>query len=203
MKKIIFVFLTVILGSGAYFFLKNYLPANNKDHNSSTVSSVSPTPTPVGGDVNFSPSDPALNKCNGLSGKLEMQILVGPAEAVGMSPVTVGDIPFTVVKTEDVYLVEGEGLVSYQETMGEVWGTYSVSLEMDSTVEGVCVGDSGNEQLNVTVVGTGEQMVEVRADDFQGDYPWSGTRTLDLSFPLADGAQVEGEGWLFILHLSE
>jgi hypothetical protein len=201
MKKILFVFLAVILASGAYFLIKNYLPLNKNDNDSVTVSSISPTPTPVGGDSNFSPSDSGSNKCNGLSGKLEMQILVGPAEAVGMSPVTVGDIPFTVVKTENVYLVEGEGLVSYQETMGQVWGTYSVSLEMDSKVEGVCVGDSGDEQLNLTVVGTGEQMVEVRADGFQGDYPWSGTRTLDLNFPLADGAQVEGEGWKFILHL--
>ena len=49
----------------------------------------------------------------------------------------------------------------------------------------------------------GEQMVEVRADGFRGDYPWNGTHTLNLSFPLEDGAMVEGEGGAFVLHLSK
>jgi hypothetical protein len=46
-------------------------------------------------------------------------------------------------------------------------------------------------------------MIEVRAEGFQGDYPWTGTHELNLSFPLEDGAIAEGEGWIFVLHLSQ
>jgi hypothetical protein len=200
-KKILIVLLALGSISIGYFLVKNNFLIN-KNKIFIEKSAISPTPTPVGGSMGGISSSPGLTKCEGLSGELEMQVLVGPAEAVGMSPVTVGDIPFSVIKTDDAYLVKGEGSVSYQETMGQAWGTYSVSLEMDATVEGECVNLPENEALNIVVISTGEQLVEVDAAGFQGSYPWSGTRTLDLNFPLEDGAQVEGEGWSFILHLS-
>ncbi|MBN2044652.1 MAG: hypothetical protein JW757_06510 [Anaerolineales bacterium] len=163
---------------------------------------ATPTPTTIGGgDMGVEPSLVA-NRCSGLSGALEMQILVGPADAVGLPPVSMGEIPFSVVPEGEVYLVQGEGSVSYQETLTEAWGTYSVSFNMEGALFGECKGEPGNEALDITVEMSGEQMVEVRADGLQGDYPWSGTQSLDLSFPLEDGAAQEGEGWTFVLHLS-
>jgi len=132
-----------------------------------------------------------------------MQILVGPADAVGLEPVAVGIIPFSVVSEGEPYLVQGGGDIVYSQVLEEEWGTYTVNLDMQSTVNGECVGTGGSEVLNVSIVSSGEQMVEVRAEGMQGDYPWSGTQVLDLSFPLVDGATAQGEGWTFVLHLSE
>jgi len=132
-----------------------------------------------------------------------MKVLVGPAEAVGLEPLAVGEIPFSIVSEGNAYLVQGSGGVSYQETLGEKWGTYTVSFDMEGVLGGECAGEPGSEELNIIVEMSGEQMVEVRAEGFQGDYPWSGTRNLTLNFPLEDGAIAEGEGWVFILHLSQ
>jgi hypothetical protein len=55
----------------------------------------------------------------------------------------------------------------------------------------------------MTVEMSGEQMLEVRAEGFSGDYPWSGTNQFDLSFALEDGVTSSGDGWAFILHLNE
>jgi hypothetical protein len=132
-----------------------------------------------------------------------MQILVGPSEAVGMEPVAVGDIPFSVVSEGEEYIVQGGGAISYQEVLEREWGTYTVSFEMEGMLSGECSGDIGNEKLNVTAEMSGEQLVEVRAEGFQGDYPWSGSQEFNLSLPLEDGAVSEGEGWAFVLHLNE
>ena len=164
---------------------------------------ITPTPTKTaGGSIEMTPS-PVINRCDGLSGELEMQILVGPADAVGLEPLSIGNIPFTVVPHEGVYLVQGGGAISYQATLEEDWGTYSVSFDMGTTLAGLCLGEPGSEELKITVEPSGEQLVEVRSKGFQGDYPWTGTPTLDLSFPLEDGATLEGEGWAFVLHLSK
>ena len=146
---------------------------------------------------------PAPSRCDGLSGELEVQVLVGPAEAVGLEPVAVGGIPFSVVSDGEVYVVQGEGAISYQQILEGEWGTYSVSLDMEGTIEGECGGDRGSEGLSILVEMSGVQTVEVRAEGFQGDYPWAGTHELNLSFPLEDGATSQGEGWVFVLHLSE
>ena len=45
-------------------------------------------------------------------------------------------------------------------------------------------------------------MVEVTADGFHQKYPWEGTHSMDLVLPLEEGASAEGEGWAFVLHLS-
>ena len=169
-----------------------------------TIAPATPTPTPTSNleEPEVNPS-PMPSPCDGLRGELVLQVLVGPAEAVGMEPFAVGGIPFYVVSDGGRYSVEGGGAIYYQEVLEEEWGTYSVSFEMEGMIDGTCEDAEGREQLNITLVMSGEQMVEVRADGFQGDYPWSGTHEMDLSFPLEDGAKSEGEGWAFALRLAE
>ncbi len=164
------------------------------------------TPTPTAtpeSDVAVVTVPPAASRCEGLRGELEVQVLVGPAEAVGLEPVAVGAIPFSVVSDEKGYQVRGDGILSYQETLQREWGTYSVSLDVEGTIEGTCGGDQGSEALILTVTMSGKQMVEVRAEGFQGDYPWEGRHEMDLTFPLEDGASAEGEGWVMVLHLAQ
>jgi hypothetical protein len=164
---------------------------------------TTPTPTPIIGGAPEGVSPPETSGCEALSGELEMQVLVGPSEAVGLEPYAVGEIPFSVVSEGGSYVVRGGGAISYQEVLEEEWGTFTVSLDMEATVDGECEGTSGSEVLNITIEMSGEQMVEVRAEGFQGDYPWSGTHELSFSFPLEDGATAEGEGWQFVLHLNK
>jgi hypothetical protein len=130
-----------------------------------------------------------------------MQVLVGPAEAVGLEPVVVGDIPFSVIQEGGVYLVQGGGSIAYEDVLAEEWGTYTVTFDMGAELSGECSGGEGNEMLELVITVSGEQLVVVEAEGFQGEYPWSGTHSLDLSFPLMDGATQEGEGWAFVLHL--
>jgi hypothetical protein len=167
----------------------------------SMVPAPSPTST-VTIPLIVSPSPSVESRCEGLSGTLEIQVLVGPAEAAGLEPFAVGEIPFSVLAEGGIHRVLGGGPISYQEVLEEEWGTYTVSLEMDTTIDGQCGGDAGSEALSMAVEMSGEQMLEVRADGFSGDYPWSGTTTVDLTFPLEDGNMQEGEGRAFILHLN-
>jgi hypothetical protein len=166
-----------------------------------SVVASTPTPTPIDGGMDVEP--PAdVSRCESLSGELEMQVLVGPADAVGLTPVSTGVIPFSVVADGGEYSVQGGGAITYEETLTEQWGTFTVRFDMQNTVDGDCAGEPGSEMLNITIEMSGEQMVEVRAEGFQGDYPWSGTLTRTLSFPLEEGATQEGEGWAVVLHLS-
>jgi hypothetical protein len=144
---------------------------------------------------------PAASRCEGLAGQLEIQVLVGPAEAVGLEPVAVGSVPFAVTASEPPYLVQGQGPISYEATLQEIWGTYAVTMELDAAVQGECSGQAGGEQLDLTLEMTGEQLVVVEAEGFQGEYPWSGTQTRELAFPLEEGATAQGEGWVVVLHL--
>ena len=57
--------------------------------------------------------------------------------------------------------------------------------------------------LHMMIEMTGEQMVEVRAEGFQGDYPWAGSHQIEISLPIKEGATAEGDGWAFVLHLAE
>jgi hypothetical protein len=167
---------------------------------SPSTGSITPTPTEASQGAS---QVPVASRCDGLSGELEMQVLVGPAEVAGLEPYAVGTIPFYVVTEGETYIVQGGGAISYQQVLEAVWGTYTVSLDMQSTIDGECRGEDGSEELNITIEVSGEQMIEVRAEGFQGDYPWTGTHELNLSFPLEDGAIAEGEGWIFVLHLSQ
>ena len=164
---------------------------------------TTPTPTPFIGGAPGGVEPPETNRCEALSGELEMLVLVGPSEAVGLEPYAVGEIPFSVVSEGGSYVVQGGGSVSYEDVLQEEWGTFTVSVDMEAALDGECEGASGSEVLNVTIRMSGEQMVEVRAEGFQGDYPWSGTHELTLSFSLEEGATAEGEGWVFVLHLNE
>ena len=165
---------------------------------------LTPTPT-LGSAPEIAPSAtpmPVAGPCAGMSGELETQIMVGPAEAVGLEPVAVGTIPFAVTSDEPPYAVDGQGSLSYEDTLQKEWGTYSVSLEMDGTVDGACAEEDGTPMLDLTVTMSGEQMVEVSVGGQNWQYPWSGERSLNLSFPLEEGATVAGEGWSFVLHLN-
>ena len=49
------------------------------------------TQTPTPGGVSFISSPVPANRCEGVSGSLEMQVLAGPAAAVGLEPFAVGN----------------------------------------------------------------------------------------------------------------
>ena len=161
--------------------------------------SPTPTPTPVVA-VQITPTAPASG-CDGLNGMLELQVLVGPADAAGMEPFAVGSVPFSVVASQPPYLIQGGGPISYDDVATFDWGTYSVSLYMDTTISGECTGSGGSEALDLVLEATGEQMLIVDASGFHGEYPWEGTNSFSLTFPLMDGALVEGEGYVFVLRL--
>ena len=167
------------------------------------AATATPTPTPTAGPVVIppTPTPSVASRCQGLSGTLEVQVLVGPAEAVGLEPVAVGDVPFAVTTEQAPYLVQGQAPITYEAVLEEEWGTYTVNMDLDMAVSGECMGSDGNEQLDLLLEMSGEQFVEVQAEGFHGEYPWSGTQTRDLSFPLQEGATAEGEGWVVVLHL--
>jgi hypothetical protein len=167
----------------------------------SSSSNSTSTPTISGGSSDLSQQD--SNKCIGLNGELEMQVLVGPSEVVGLEPLAVGIIPFQVISDEGTNIIQGNGSISYQDVLEEQWGTYTVDFQLETEVSGECIGNKQSEILYIMIDMSGEQTVEVRAEGFQGDYPWSGSQEYNLSFPIVEGATVEGEGWAFILHIVE
>jgi hypothetical protein len=168
------------------------------------TSAPTPTPTPtketVPQPVPTTPA-PEPSRCEGLAGQLEVQVLVGPADAVGLEPVAVGSVPFAVTSSEPPYLVQGQGPISYEAVLEKEWGSYTVTMDLSTSVQGECSGPAGAEQLDMSLELTGEQLVVVDAEGFHGEYPWSGTQTRELAFPLEEGATAEGEGWAVVLHL--
>jgi len=159
-----------------------------------------PTPTPTGEPLPISTQPPAATRCDGLAGELEIQVLVGPAEAVGLEPAAVGSVPFAVTASGSPYSVEGQGPISYEATLAQEWGTYTVTMDLEMAVQGECSGQAGSERLDLVLEMTGEQLVVVDAEHFHGEYPWAGTQSLDLTFPLEEGATAQGEGWVVALH---
>ena len=162
-----------------------------------------PTPTPVAGEIASPTPKPASSRCDGLSGSIEMHVVVAPAAAVGMEPAAVGKIPFAVVSAEEPYKVEGDGPINYQEIMTEEWGTYEVTMDLQNSITGVCGGTGGSETLELAVTTTGSQLLEVTAEGFHGEYPWEGEHTQNVILPLEDGASAAGEGWILVLHLNQ
>lgn len=141
--------------------------------------------------------------CAGLAGSIEIQILVGPSEVAGMEPVAVGSVPFTVTFTSGSHLVDGAGPTVLEEQVFEAdWGTYTVSFDAQNTISGTCEPNDDTATLSLTVATDGEQMVNVRSEGLVADYPWEGTRTLDVVLPVEEGARQSGEGWIVVLHLS-
>jgi len=185
---IIFLIVLVTLSSC------NSAPAASEDP------TVTPTPTKV---IQIVPPSitPTPSKCAGLAGELEVQVLVGPAEVVGLEPHVVGSIPFAVTTDEAPYLIQGGGGIDYSDLLAEEWGTYEVTMNLDLTVTGECDADGNGGKLVLVVEMTGNQLVVVIADGFHGEYPWEGTHTIALDFPLEEGASFAGEGYAFILHL--
>ena len=161
----------------------------------------SPTPTTPAGSGPAPTAAPPKSPCAGLSGEIEVQVLVGPAEVVGLEPVAVGAVPFSVTTDEEPFAVQGGGPISYADILAEKWGTYEVTLDLQNTISGECVAEADGPTLQLVFKMAGEQMVEVEAEGFQGEYPWSGEQSLDVSFPLVDGATAEGEGWILVLRL--
>lgn len=167
------------------------------------TAAMTPTPTPTAEPVVLpaTPSPAVASRCQGLAGTLEVQVLVGPAEAVGLEPVAVGNVPFRVTTQQPPYWVEGQAPITYEAVLAEAWGTYTVNMDLEMAVSGECQGEAGSELLDLVLDMSGEQLVVVESEGFQGEYPWSGTHALDLSFPLQEGATAEGEGWVVVLHL--
>ena len=118
-----------------------------------------------------------------------------------MEPVAVGSIPFSVTSDQEPYAIQGGGDISYADTLQKEWGTYEVTLDLQTTLSGECVAGAGGEALQLRLNMVGEQMVEVQAEAFHGEYPWSGEVSRDVKFPLIDGATAQGEGWVLVLHL--
>ena len=165
--------------------------------------SPTPTPTPTPVVVAPGPTTPAPpdSRCAGLAGSIEVQILVGPAEVAGLEPVAVGSVPFAVTSDQPPFTVQGSAPIAYADVLVQEWGTYAVTMDVQATVSGECSGEPGGEALNLTVEIAGEQLLEVDAGSFQGEYPWSGSASVPAAFPLQDGATAEGEGWVLVLHL--
>lgn len=133
-----------------------------------------------------------------------MQVLAGPAEVVGLEPFAVGSIPFAVTTSEAPYVVTGAGPISYADVLTEEWGTYEVTMDLQNSITGECVpneASAGGGTLQLDLTMTGNQLVTVDAEGFHGEYPWEGTYPFNLTFPLQEGASMEGEGWAFVLHL--
>ena len=119
-----------------------------------------------------------------------------------MEPLAVGSIPFSVVSNGEPFLVDGGGDISYADVLVEKWGTYEVTLDLETRISGECVPAADGATLQLIVGMSGQQMVEVEAEGFQGEYPWSGDQSLEISLPLVEGATAQGEGWLLVLHLN-
>jgi hypothetical protein len=75
-------------------------------------------------------------------------------------------------------------------------------MDLETAVQGQCSGEAGSEQLDLILEMTGDQVVVVDAEGFHGEYPWSGTQSRNLAFPLEEGATAQGEGWVVVLHLA-
>jgi len=162
---------------------------------------ATPTPTKVVQVVPPTQTE-TPSKCAGFAGELEVQVLVGPAEAVGLEPFTVGNISIGVTSAEAPYFIQGSGRADYSEILTEEWGTYEVTMNLDFIVDGECADDGATGQLFLTVEMSGSQLVVVTSEGFYGEYPWEGTHTVELEFPVEEGATISGEGYVFVLHVS-
>lgn len=145
---------------------------------------------------------PETHPCDGLSGTLELQIMVGPSEVVGLDPASVGEIPFDVTSDGGTFTISGGGPMDYfVTTESHEWGTYTVTFDGVTVVSGDCVSGDNGGMFNVNVELIGEQNLEVNYEGNITNYPWSGGPQMTVNLPLEDGAMQEGEGWVLILHL--
>jgi hypothetical protein len=195
----IFSNLFVMLGLAIFVFACSQSGDNTETSPPSPT--VTATPTAIVGDSNLPTPTPVPEVCDGLGGNIEMQVLVGPSEVVGLEPLAIGTIPFTVRSDGEVNLIEGGGLIDYQDVLEKEWGTYTVEFDLEAALSGDCQGGEQSGVLNMIVETSGEQFVEIESQGYQGEFPWAGTQTFNLSFPIEEGSMVDGEGWAFVLHL--
>lgn len=179
------------------------VPTSDAESLPSAAPTATPTPTPVPGGAAVPATDtpPPANLCRGLTADLEVRILAGPAEAVGLEPFAIGQVPIAVTSEKPLYLVSGGGPIAYSATLAQEWGTYQVTMDLDLSVNGECLPSPGAEQLNLVVDLAGDQLVKVEGGSFQGEYPWSGSASQHAILAVEDGATAEGEGWMLVLHL--
>jgi len=139
-----------------------------------------------------------LASCQGLNGVLEVELLVGPADAAGLESVTIGEIPFSVVGGE---IISGSNYLTYEDVLEKEWGTYAVFFEGDVFLAGTCREGSNGGILDLNVEFVGQQRIEINAGGEVQKYPWSGSAKVELDLPAQDGARDAAEGWAIILHL--
>ena len=162
---------------------------------------VTPTPTQVNQEV-LPTNTPVPSECLGLVGELEIQVRVGPADAVGLEPHSVGYLPFAITTEKEPYLIQGSGDLNYNDILVDEWGSYEVTMTMAGTISGTCVSDGAGGLLTMDLELAGTQLVVVISDGFSANYPWEGTTPFFLSFPLEEGSSIEGEGYVIVLHLN-
>lgn len=165
-------------------------------HTATPTVTATPTTTPTA-----AAAAQQVSPCQGLAGSLEIQILVGPSDAVGLEPQAVGTLPWQVTTETPPYRLSGNTSISYQDTLARDWGTFDVQMEMTMTADGTCE-EVGDGSLTMTITMEGQQLVTVTSEGFNAEYPWAGTQTRIVTFPIQDGAMASGEGWAFVLHLN-
>lgn len=136
--------------------------------------------------------------CQNLSGTLEVELLVGPADAAGLEPVSIGEIPFVVGGEGEI---AGSTYLDFEDVLEAEWGTFTVYFDGDVFLTGLCREESGGGVLDLTVEFVGDQLIAVDTGGEVQEYPWSGSADVDVSLPVQDGAREAGEGWAFILRL--
>jgi len=175
-------------------------PSPTPNPDSPPTPTATPTPTPVAQAADTATPQPP-SPCNGLSGYLEVQILIGPSDAVGLEPLAVGELPFTVTGNASPYPLSGATTIAYQDTLVEEWGSFDVQFDADMTVDGTCLDANQKASLEMAVTMDGEQLVTVTSEGFSAEYPWAGTHTREFVLPAENGATAQGEGWAFVLYL--
>lgn len=144
---------------------------------------------------------PGSDICKGLSGNFEMQVLVGPSDAVGLEPFGIGFIPFSVEYDQGVYVVQGYGTIDYEDILEFQGGTFTVFFDMVGEVDGVCTQINDGGVMDFTFNMAGDQVFIVDSANGQTEYPKYFEHEFEYSFPVVDGATESGEGWALILHL--
>jgi hypothetical protein len=173
---------------------------------------ATPTQQPLLPGDTPTPARPAL--CDGLGAEVEVRLSLPYAAAAGLEPIAVGYIPLGVNAEQKAYAVQGTGHISYDET--QTWTdedgkeTAEVFLELDLRVEGECVGDATEGELHLALDAIHQEEQGATTCAYPpgkcSHSPVMGphVQSLELEFPLVDGATVQREdwtSWTFVLHL--
>ncbi len=165
-----------------------------------------PTATPTSPPMDAATTTPTAtpSPCEGLTGELEVRILVGPADAVGLESYSAGSVPFAVTTGGPPYGVAGGGNITYHETLVEDEINYDVTFDATIVLDGSCDDTPGSVELALDLDTAWTQQVEVTARDFHGVYPTAGDNAVMITLPLIEGATASiGEGAEIVLHLNQ